>query len=121
MKVACARHLESSPVRQALPLRLGSSEFNHLRRQVYSHHPKAASGQEQGLRTRITPDVEKRASRRTQTSNQFHGDCLRVPANQSSTNRLVVVRRHPIRSEEHTSELQSPMYLVCRLLLEKKK
>src|SRR5437879_13314032 len=28
--------------------------------------------------------------------------------------------RYP-RSEEHTSELQSPMYLVCRLLLEKKK
>src|SRR5437764_7390375 len=27
----------------------------------------------------------------------------------------------PSRSEEHTSELQSPMYLVCRLLLEKKK
>src|SRR5437879_10622135 len=26
-----------------------------------------------------------------------------------------------VRSEEHTSELQSPMYLVCRLLLEKKK
>src|SRR5437764_5716593 len=39
-------------------------------------------------------------------------------------------RDHPVglfargpasRSEEHTSELQSPMYLVCRLLLEKKK
>src|SRR5437762_3417222 len=29
--------------------------------------------------------------------------------------------RFPKRSEEHTSELQSPMYLVCRLLLEKKK
>src|SRR5205823_12127031 len=29
-------------------------------------------------------------------------------------------RRHP-RSEEHTSELQSLAYLVCRLLLEKKK
>src|SRR5437762_1806818 len=28
---------------------------------------------------------------------------------------------HSPRSEEHTSELQSPMYLVCRLLLEKKK
>src|SRR5258708_19952999 len=28
--------------------------------------------------------------------------------------------RHP-RSEEHTSELQSPDHLVCRLLLEKKK
>src|SRR5438876_8158362 len=38
-------------------------------------------------------------------------------------------RNHPekasaiasIRSEEHTSELQSPVHLVCRLLLEKKK
>src|SRR3712207_8451227 len=28
---------------------------------------------------------------------------------------------HPRRSEEHTSELQSRQYLVCRLLLEKKK
>src|SRR5437762_10033188 len=28
--------------------------------------------------------------------------------------------KKPKRSEEHTSELQSPMYLVCRLLLEKK-
>src|SRR5437879_8516636 len=27
------------------------------------------------------------------------------------------VARHGARSEEHTSELQSPMYLVCRLLL----
>src|SRR5437763_17011556 len=27
---------------------------------------------------------------------------------------------YTFRSEEHTSELQSPMYLVCRLLLEKK-
>src|SRR5437879_11474866 len=31
------------------------------------------------------------------------------------------VGRRRARSEEHTSELQSPMYLVCRLLLEKKK
>src|SRR5256885_12797112 len=29
--------------------------------------------------------------------------------------------QHNIRSEEHTSELQSPCNLVCRLLLEKKK
>src|SRR6266581_5602139 len=29
--------------------------------------------------------------------------------------------RRPRRSEEHTSELQSPVHLVCRLLLEKKK
>src|SRR3712207_9014142 len=30
-------------------------------------------------------------------------------------------RRAILRSEEHTSELQSRQYLVCRLLLEKKK
>src|SRR2546425_5244894 len=32
----------------------------------------------------------------------------------------VELRDHPERSEEHTSELQSLAYLVCRLLLEKK-
>src|SRR3712207_8284431 len=33
-----------------------------------------------------------------------------------------VAQRHlALRSEEHTSELQSRQYLVCRLLLEKKK
>src|SRR5687767_15376008 len=34
---------------------------------------------------------------------------------------LVVVAARAPRSEEHTSELQSLAYLVCRLLLEKKK
>src|SRR5260370_15303222 len=33
----------------------------------------------------------------------------------------VQFRRLPSRSEEHTSELQSHLNLVCRLLLEKKK
>src|SRR3712207_6969319 len=31
------------------------------------------------------------------------------------------VEHYEVRSEEHTSELQSCQYLVCRLLLEKKK
>src|SRR5207244_12621447 len=41
--------------------------------------------------------------------------------------RVLVMTRRPgkikavIRSEEHTSELQSPDHLVCRLLLEKRK
>src|SRR5437879_2008578 len=35
----------------------------------------------------------------------------------ASPSRVLASRR---RSEEHTSELQSPMYLVCRLLLETK-
>src|SRR5438876_8483394 len=32
-----------------------------------------------------------------------------------------IIKDHNDRSEEHTSELQSPVHLVCRLLLEKKK
>src|SRR3712207_7735352 len=34
---------------------------------------------------------------------------------------LISLGRVALRSEEHTSELQSRQYLVCRLLLEKKK
>src|SRR5690348_17965176 len=33
----------------------------------------------------------------------------------------IALKQTPDRSEEHTSELQSPVHLVCRLLLEKKK
>src|SRR2546425_5314041 len=39
----------------------------------------------------------------------------------SDDRRVLDLHRHPGRSEEHTSELQSLAYLVCRLLLEKKK
>src|SRR5947199_6126347 len=38
-----------------------------------------------------------------------------------STRSAASFRRNMIRSEEHTSELQSLRHLVCRLLLEKKK
>src|SRR2546426_3455551 len=37
------------------------------------------------------------------------------------TARLLDTEAGPYRSEEHTSELQSPCNIVCRLLLEKKK
>src|SRR5438876_5843218 len=49
------------------------------------------------------------------------------PPRRARSQRLQLVRLHPaysdrrLRSEEHTSELQSPVHLVCRLLLEKKK
>src|SRR2546429_1826248 len=44
------------------------------------------------------------------------------PALIAETSRYQVYQvRWPVRSEEHTSELQSRLHLVCRLLLEKKK
>src|SRR3712207_6943667 len=44
----------------------------------------------------------------------------RVRARSIDARRRVVVRQGGARSEEHTSELQSRQYLVCRLLLEQK-
>src|SRR5256885_12284710 len=45
----------------------------------------------------------------------------RNPAPPFTTSTLLAIDREHARSEEHTSELQSPCNLVCRLLLEKKK
>src|SRR3712207_7042554 len=44
---------------------------------------------------------------------------LRPPVGRAGRSDRPVLRG--VRSEEHTSELQSRQYLVCRLLLEKKK
>src|SRR2546422_9133359 len=53
---------------------------------------------------------------------------MRQPAGQRGAARAFIcgvgqikARAAPRRSEEHTSELQSRLHLVCRLLLEKKK
>src|SRR5438876_6583804 len=56
--------------------------------------PKIGTGIESGIRDSALPHAGSRL--RTYSS---------------------VGRRHRIRSEEHTSELQSPVHLVCRLLL----
>src|SRR5690348_17409383 len=52
-------------------------------------------------------------------------DALEVPSRDGEVARDAGARceddRVEARSEEHTSELQSPVHLVCRLLLEKKK
>src|SRR2546426_8597889 len=43
------------------------------------------------------------------------------PIRMTLTSPRTTLQNHTLRSEEHTSELQSPCNLVCRLLLEKKK
>src|SRR5947209_16695184 len=61
---------------------------------------------------------------------QFFRETLHVPFQRRAVTRIVFVNVYfgelaeigeADRSEEHTSELQSRQYLVCRLLLEKKK
>src|SRR5690348_18116513 len=61
----------------------------------------------------------------TSSSSAFRGvllccACGRTTAPKAREN-MTSRRSGRLRSEEHTSELQSPVHLVCRLLLEKKK
>src|SRR5258708_21594079 len=51
----------------------------------------------------------------------FRSDRLRARHQRGVLGDLPAHRPNLMRSEEHTSELQSPDHLVCRLLLEKKK
>src|SRR5690348_17682573 len=50
-----------------------------------------------------------------------HGLDLHIPEAITGLLEKTGRKKEDIRSEEHTSELQSPVHLVCRLLLEKKK
>src|SRR3712207_6877808 len=62
---------------------------------------------------RLTPSV-----RGVRGTGSFHGGGQEGPSSEVGVH---VVQGQPAgRSEEHTSELQSRQYLVCRLLLEKK-
>src|SRR5438445_9586198 len=49
------------------------------------------------------------------------GECIPLEWSGNGANLQSREMHSPNRSEEHTSELQSRQYLVCRLLLEKKK
>src|SRR5690348_17437726 len=85
-------------------------------------------------------DLEKRAAileaaKRLFPQHGFEGTSMDAVAAEAGVSKLTVyshfggkealfietVRCKCDRSEEHTSELQSPVHLVCRLLLEKKK
>src|SRR6266480_6101238 len=69
--------------------------------------------------------LRSRPSPSTSTSTTSPGCTGREPAgvpdSSTSPGYSVMVRAMSARSEEHTSELQSHVNLVCRLLLEKKK
>src|SRR3712207_8183814 len=64
-----------------------------------------------GLDDRVPPPAEQR----------WHADGVRPLREGDGREAARRVAPDLLRSEEHTSELQSRQYLVCRLLLEKKK
>src|SRR5258708_27949550 len=85
------------------------------------------------MRRRRDPDLRRRGARAGITrapglpAGTFHAAALPdragIPARARRARRYRLRRspRRAHRSEEHTSELQLPDHLVCRLLLEKKK
>src|SRR6266487_2207984 len=104
------------------------------RRVVGDDRPAVAEGTE--VLGRVEAEGAGNADRADRTAGGGRQMCLTAILD----DREVVARRHPrdrrhvrglsvqmhwqdcaSRSEEHTSELQSPVHLVCRLLLEKKK
>src|SRR2546422_5233764 len=90
---------------------LGSSV---VPRSVFLTHAAA------GLRTGVRPGARRRILQRAP------GTPRRVPGRALAQGRAALPAAHrgseaKTRSEEHTSELQSRLHLVCRLLLEKKK
>src|SRR3712207_6877565 len=77
---------------------------------------------------RSAGDGSRRASRTHRSRRRRHQPRRAAPADFRTTLRscrmkilLTALSLFAVRSEEHTSELQSRQYLVCRLLLEKKK
>src|SRR5688500_19206452 len=88
----------SSPLRR--PPRPPLFPYTTLFRSIDEHERKGSDAVGDGLRSRAGRPAAAR------------------PARAVNTARAVAA---VVRSEEHTSELQSPCNLVCRLLLEKKK
>src|SRR3712207_8938515 len=62
---------------------------------------------------------EVRKAKRPRSADRVTGETEALAVHDLAANRDHVGRGQ-VRSEEHTSELQSRQYLVCRLLLEKK-
>src|SRR3989454_2724135 len=91
-------------------------------------HSSSPSVPSHARRGKIPPHPQGEAFMRIGVPAEVRAGETRVAANPETVKRLAAKNEVRIqagagagRSEEHTSELQSPCNLVCRLLLEKKK
>src|SRR2546425_5914944 len=74
-----------------------------------------------GRATRDEVTWSQSAVRLSMRANRHRQKAIQARCTKRRMASVVVLWESPKRSEEHTSELQSLAYLVCRLLLEKKK
>src|SRR3712207_7961862 len=76
------------------------------------------------FRSEVAKLLSRSLTRMQTSSNGVPGSGEQVVAGETTYHRpdcKILQGKTGVRSEEHTSELQSRQYLVCRLLLEKKK
>src|SRR3712207_7978453 len=66
-------------------------------------------------------DITTVSTQPSQEANFLGKTAIAFAKSINETNATRATTTYSVRSEEHTSELQSRQYLVCRLLLEKKK
>src|SRR3712207_8383037 len=97
----------TTPPDWPMPRRLGRL-FDGVTQIVEGYGPETVAVEELFFNTSVTPAI---------TVGQARGVAI-LAAYRAG---IEVAEYTPLRSEEHTSELQSRQYLVCRLLLEKKK
>src|SRR2546426_4258217 len=83
-------------------------------------HPRAVAAAQVAHHQVVLLPREFRVQRRHEGVVR-EADVAVLPADRGVEGLAVEALHHVSRSEEHTSELQSPCNLVCRLLLEKKK
>src|SRR2546426_4756087 len=81
---------------------------------VYTCTPEASSACASALGGSASTSI-------TCSSPRFKASTSPISCNEYLMGDVEALKRGELRSEEHTSELQSPCNLVCRLLLEKKK
>src|SRR5256885_12376373 len=92
------------PLHDPLPIFPRAAQERAARRAARQHRTRLRGGE---------PPVQRRAC--LATARRRHEGALVEPRGRAVPGR----GRDRVRSEEHTSELQSPCNLVCRLLLEK--
>src|SRR5688500_20046232 len=77
--------------------------------------------------TTLFRSMQRAMAREAEAMREKRARLIKAEAELEASRKLAdasqIITEHPLslRSEEHTSELQSPCNLVCRLLLEKKK
>src|SRR3712207_7454867 len=87
---------------------------------LFRSHQRAAYYSQVGSRMHLLSMVRQHQGKQLSFNNLLDLHAARTLVAEFEVPACAIIKHNNPRSEEHTSELQSRQYLVCRLLLEKK-